>query len=589
MSLNNIYCNNAGGLAFRTDVTSDFGSNYNDFYSSGLALIYGYNTLEEWQTATSKDANSLNVEPRFISDSDLHVYHACKELSGTGAYLNLSNANATYYLHKDIDLEDRSSSAPDIGADEYTYISEENDFLTFSFAEQTGDAVINTENHTVSIEVEYGTSLLALVATFTISENATVAIGSDAQISGTTANDFSSPVTYTITAEDGSEQNWVVTVSVALNNENDILTFSFDEQTGNAVISTENHTVQIEVAYGADINALVADFTLSPEASAKVGPTVQESGVTSNDFSNDVIYTVIAQNGEEQNWTVSVTVALNSEKDILSYSMAEQNAAAIINPTEHTVTLQVVPGTSLTALIATFTLSGDATAYVNAIEQVSGTSVNDFTNSLVYRVEAQDGTEQNWIVTVTAEPYHGNDFLTFSFVEQTGAATIITTNHTVDIEVAEGTSLSALVASFTISDGAFIEIGETEQVSGVTSNDFSSAVTYKITAEDGNPQNWTVTVTVESSTGIFDVDNMDCMIFPNPACEYIHVSSNAIQNERVVIELIDITGKVKYSLAEYTQKELRVTIYLPDDLVPGLYFVSIKGKEQTITKRLIVK
>ena len=52
------------------------------------------------------------------------------------------------------------------------------------------------------------------------------------------------------------------------------------------------------------------------------------------------------------------------------------------------------------------------------------------------------------------------------------------------IEVANGTDPSALGASFGWSEGAVADISDTEQVSGVTENDFSSAVTYTITAED---------------------------------------------------------------------------------------------------------
>jgi len=70
--------------------------------------------------------------------------------------------------------------------------------------------------HTVALTVPYGTNLTALVATFELSASAAAKIGSTEQVSGTTANDFTSPVTYTVTAEDSSTQDWVVTVTVAI-------------------------------------------------------------------------------------------------------------------------------------------------------------------------------------------------------------------------------------------------------------------------------------------------------------------------------------------------------------------------------------
>ncbi|MCK4344242.1 MAG: SBBP repeat-containing protein, partial [Bacteroidales bacterium] len=98
---------------------------------------------------------------------------------------------------------------------EVTGISNENDILTYSFAEQTGAATIDDINHTVNIEVAYGTDVTTLTATFTISALANITVNTTSQISGVTSNDFSSPVTYTVTAEDGTTQDWVVTVTVA--------------------------------------------------------------------------------------------------------------------------------------------------------------------------------------------------------------------------------------------------------------------------------------------------------------------------------------------------------------------------------------
>ncbi|MBN2613707.1 MAG: right-handed parallel beta-helix repeat-containing protein [Bacteroidales bacterium] len=400
-SKNNIFANNAGGNAFRSDVVENFNSDYNNYYTTGTELINNYSTLALWQAAKTKDEHSLSVNPRFISNDDLHIYHAFGDFNGAGTPLNTGNTAVDAYLHRDIDTELRNASNPDIGADEYLYISEENDFLTYSLQEQTGDAIINTVDDTILAEVGYNTDLSSLIATFTISENATVAIGSDVQVSGVTTNNFTSPVLYTITAQDGSEQVWIVTVSKAPNNASEIIAYSFTEQTGPAVINSDIHTIQVEVQYGTDLTALIASFSLSAGASAKIGTTVQVSNVTANNFSQNLIYTITAENGVvEQNWTVSVTVDLNNENDILSFSVEEQTSAAVINKSEHTVYIQVAKGTDVSNLIANFTLSGDARAIVNGINQVSGITGNDYSNNLVYIIEAQDGTQQIWTVTV---------------------------------------------------------------------------------------------------------------------------------------------------------------------------------------------
>ena len=74
---------------------------------------------------------------------------------------------------------------------------------------------VDSGSHTIALTVPCLTTLTALVATFELSTSATAEVGSTAQVSGTTANDFTSPVTYTVTAEDGSTQDFIVTVTVA--------------------------------------------------------------------------------------------------------------------------------------------------------------------------------------------------------------------------------------------------------------------------------------------------------------------------------------------------------------------------------------
>jgi hypothetical protein len=87
---------------------------------------------------------------------------------------------------------------------------------TFSLTDGTITAVAGTIDEaakTVSVTLPAGTPVTALVATFT-STGVGVAVGTTAQVSGTTANDFTSPVTYVVTAEDGTTASYLVTATV---------------------------------------------------------------------------------------------------------------------------------------------------------------------------------------------------------------------------------------------------------------------------------------------------------------------------------------------------------------------------------------
>lgn len=104
--------------------------------------------------------------------------------------------------------------------------------------------------------------------------------------------------------------------------EAEIIAYSFPEQTGSALIDTFAKTVDIEVDWQADLSSLRADFELSVGASASVSGTSQISGLTINDFSNPVIYSVTAEDGVTTNlWTVNVTKAEMPQGAVCSWPL----------------------------------------------------------------------------------------------------------------------------------------------------------------------------------------------------------------------------------------------------------------------------
>ena len=73
---------------------------------------------------------------------------------------------------------------------------------------------INEPAKTIAVTVPSGTAVTAMVATFTTT-GTSVAVGATAQVSGTTTNNFTSPVVYTVTAADATTVNYTVTVTVS--------------------------------------------------------------------------------------------------------------------------------------------------------------------------------------------------------------------------------------------------------------------------------------------------------------------------------------------------------------------------------------
>lgn len=85
---------------------------------------------------------------------------------------------------------------------------------SFSIVNPAASGVIDENAKTITINLPCGTDVSALVATFSTT-GASVKIGSTVQVSGTTPNNFSGPVVYTVTAADGTSVAYTVNVRVA--------------------------------------------------------------------------------------------------------------------------------------------------------------------------------------------------------------------------------------------------------------------------------------------------------------------------------------------------------------------------------------
>ncbi|MBU2512364.1 FG-GAP repeat protein, partial [bacterium] len=205
-----------------------------------------------------------------------------------------------------------------------------------------------------------------------------------------------------------------------------------------------------------------------------------------------------------------------SELAITTFSFeAAKNSAlnadvtGTIDATNYTIALSVPYGTTVTALVATFTTTGSSVV-IGSTTQVSGSTANDFTSSVTYTVMAADGTTRDYTVTVTISNASSAEITAFSFEAAKNSAlnadvtgTIDATNYTIALSVPYGTTVTALVATFTTT-GSSVVIGSTTQVSRYTANDFTSAVTYTATAADATTREYIVTVTISSATWVQD-------------------------------------------------------------------------------------
>ena len=285
-----------------------------------------------------------------------------------------------------------------------------------------------------------------------------------------------------VTTETGQiAKSYEITVTRALNPVKAITGFSVSGQTGSTTITESNHTIAVTMPYGTVVTALSPSITTT---GASVSPT---SGTATN-FTSPVTYTVTAADGSTQTYSITVTVVANTAKAITGFSISGQTGSTAITESNHSIAVTMPYGTVVTALSPSITTTGAS------VSPTSGTA-KDFTSPVTYTVTAADGSTQTYSVTVTVAANPAKAITGFSISGQTGSTTITESNHTIAVTMPYGTTVTALQPTVTTT-GASVS-----PASGTATN-FTSPVTYTVTAADGSTQTYSVTVTVLGPTVI---------------------------------------------------------------------------------------
>ena len=162
--------------------------------------------------------------------------------------------------------------------------SSENQILSFYFITPAATGIIDDGAKTIMVSVPNGTDLTALIPTILVSEKAMISPESGV------ATNFTNPVKYTVTAEDGSIAEYTVMLACAKSSEKKILSFDF-LALSMGEIDEETKTVMESVPAYTDLTAIIPIIVVSEKAT--ISP---ESGVVT-DFTKVSRYTVTAEDG----------------------------------------------------------------------------------------------------------------------------------------------------------------------------------------------------------------------------------------------------------------------------------------------------
>lgn len=177
---------------------------------------------------------------------------------------------------------------------------------------------INETEGTILVTLPYNTDRKNLIAIFRTTGNK-VKVGVTTQSSGETPNDFTStdPVIYTVTAADGSVKNYTVTIENGLNTAKSIISYGIKDFPAAPVsIDESKGIISVILPYGTDRKNLTANFSTTGET-VKIGEEIQLDGQMSHNFTDPVVYTVIAADKSSKDY--KVTVSLTPQSKFIPY------------------------------------------------------------------------------------------------------------------------------------------------------------------------------------------------------------------------------------------------------------------------------
>lgn len=171
-----------------------------------------------------------------------------------------------------------------------------------------------------------------------------------------------------------------------------------------------------------------------------------------------------------------------------------------IDEASRTISVDVPTGTNLQALVASFVTDGVSVA-VSSVEQTTDSSINDFSNTVVYEVTAENGQKKQYQVSVNEVSFEAKELTSFSFSRSQNSdlfedivGFVDQNTRTIAVTLPKGTDVSALVATFETT-GQFVYVNGVEQFSGISANTFTGPVTYSVVAGNQTSQDYVVTVT----------------------------------------------------------------------------------------------
>jgi gliding motility-associated-like protein len=423
---------------------------------------------------------------------------------------------------------------------------------------------------TVSYTASVSNAVSSLTLTPAVADaTATVQVNGNAVSSGSASGAIALAVgpniiTALVTAEDGTQKSYTVTVTRAKSPNADLADLTLSS--GTLSPSFTGGTVTYNVAVG----NLITSVALTP-AVAEPNATVQVNGVSVASGSasagvplsvgpNSITVAVTAQDGSIKNYTVTVTRAPSPDATLSNIALS----AGTLTPTFASATTGYTAsvGNAVTSVTLTPTVNEpNATVKVNGTTLASGSASGAINlavgpNVITTAVTAQDGTStQTYTVTVTRAP-SSNAFLNAlgvstgnyspSFGSNIYGYTMLVTNNVTSIKLTP--VLADNTATITVNGAVVANGAASSPISLIVGNNFINTV---VTAQDGTTiKTYTVIVnralSSENDLSSLTISNGTLTPgFQSGINDYTDAVGNAITSVTVTPTVADVTATVK--------------------------------------------
>lgn len=208
----------------------------------------------------------------------------------------------------------------------------------------------------------------------------------------TTITTITNPVEFVVTAENGSQKTYTVTVSREQSPENNITAVLIENSVTNdkinADINVENNIISKEIPPTWSLTQVTIEMELPEFASIDPDPS------TIDDYSEPVDFVVTAENGSEKNYRVELTRLLFENNDFESFTLKLQtiDLEANIDVENGIIAQRVSPNTNLSELSVEYSISAGATIVPDP------STVTDYTTPVSFMITSESNIEKTYNV-----------------------------------------------------------------------------------------------------------------------------------------------------------------------------------------------